>query len=133
MTWPARAGPPCRQPGCEVERRSALGALIGALVGEEQVKLGAYGHGIPAERVLPGQEIRDDGAEGHAALLLRLRWGGKGVRRSDRLHARRGRQGWGGGEGRGAGGACYPDGLTRGGCGGCRLGCGGRDRAVGGA
>ena len=36
------------------------GPGVGALVGQEQVELSAGGHGVLAQRVLPGQVVADD-------------------------------------------------------------------------
>ena len=50
-------------PGCEVERGGAAAALVRTLVRQEQVKLWAGGHGVPAQRVLPRQEVGNNGGE----------------------------------------------------------------------
>ena len=48
------------------------GPGVGALVGQEQVELSAGGHGVLAQRVLPGQVVADDARQADLMMMIMI-------------------------------------------------------------
>ena len=46
------------------------GPGVGALVGQEQVELSAGGHGVLAQRVLPGQVVAHDARQADLMMMM---------------------------------------------------------------